>query len=55
MCGKFALMTPGKDLAERFGLEEEPALEPRSGDNVKQKKPKLHGGCAGMVRLGSFL
>jgi putative SOS response-associated peptidase YedK len=29
MCGRFVLMTPGRDLAERFGLEEEPVLEPR--------------------------
>lgn len=29
MCGRFVLMTPGRDLAERFGLEEEPLLEPR--------------------------
>jgi putative SOS response-associated peptidase YedK len=29
MCGRFVLMTPGKDLAERFGLEEIPDLEPR--------------------------
>ncbi len=29
MCGRFVLMTQGKDLAERFGLEEVPDLEPR--------------------------
>ena len=29
MCGRFVLMTPGRDLAERFGLEEIPDLEPR--------------------------
>jgi putative SOS response-associated peptidase YedK len=29
MCGRFVLMTPGRDLAQRFGLEEEPVLEPR--------------------------
>jgi putative SOS response-associated peptidase YedK len=29
MCGRFVLMTPGKDLAERFGLEEAPDLDPR--------------------------
>ena len=29
MCGRFVLMTPGRDLAERFRLEEEPVLEPR--------------------------
>jgi len=29
MCGRFVLMTPGKDLAERFGLEEVPDLKPR--------------------------
>ncbi len=29
MCGRFVLMTPSKSLVERFGLEEEPALEPR--------------------------
>ncbi len=28
MCGRFVLMTPGKDLAERFGLEEIAGLEP---------------------------
>lgn len=28
MCGRFVLMTPGRDLAERFGFEEEPVLEP---------------------------
>jgi len=29
MCGRFVLMTPGKDLAERFGLQEIPDLKPR--------------------------
>jgi putative SOS response-associated peptidase YedK len=29
MCGRFVLMTPGKYLAERFGLEEELVMEPR--------------------------
>jgi putative SOS response-associated peptidase YedK len=29
MCGRFVLITPGRDLAERFGLEEEPAPAPR--------------------------
>ena len=29
MCGRFVLMTPGRDLAERFGLEEALDLEPR--------------------------
>ena len=29
MCGRFVLMTPGKDLAEKFGLEEVPDLQPR--------------------------
>ena len=29
MCGRFVLMTVGKDLAKRFGLEEEPDLRPR--------------------------
>jgi hypothetical protein len=29
MCGRFVLTTLGKDLAERFGLEEEPGLKPR--------------------------
>jgi len=29
MCGRFVLMTPGKSLAERFGLEEVLDLEPR--------------------------
>lgn len=29
MCGRFVLMTPSKSLLERFGLEEEPVLEPR--------------------------
>ena len=29
MCGRFVLMTPSKSLVERFGLEEEPVLEPR--------------------------
>src|SRR5271157_3426680 len=29
MCGRFVLMTVGKDLAKQFGLEEEPVLEPR--------------------------
>ena len=28
MCGRFALMTPGKTLADRFGLAEVPDLEP---------------------------
>lgn len=28
MCGRFVLMTPGKSLAERFGLEEIPDLQP---------------------------
>lgn len=29
MCGRFVLMTPGRSLAEKFGLSEEPFLEPR--------------------------
>jgi putative SOS response-associated peptidase YedK len=29
MCGRFVLMTVGKDLAKRFGLEEELHLKPR--------------------------
>ena len=29
MCGRFVLMTVGKDLAGRFGLEEVPDLRPR--------------------------
>ena len=29
MCGRFVLIAPGKDLAERFGLEEVPDLKPR--------------------------
>jgi putative SOS response-associated peptidase YedK len=29
MCGRFVLMTPGRDLAERFHLEEIPDLQPR--------------------------
>jgi putative SOS response-associated peptidase YedK len=29
MCGRFVLMTVGKDLAKQFGLEEVPELEPR--------------------------
>ena len=29
MCGRYVLMTVGKDLAKQFGLEEEPVLEPR--------------------------
>src|SRR5208337_4485509 len=29
MCGRFVLMTPARDLAKRFGLEEIPYLEPR--------------------------
>ena len=29
MCGRFVLMTPGRSLAKRFGLEEVPDLEPR--------------------------
>lgn len=29
MCGRFVLMTPGRDLAKRFGLEEVAELEPR--------------------------
>ena len=29
MCGRFVLMSPGRDLAERFRLDEEPVLEPR--------------------------
>ncbi len=29
MCGRFVLMTVGKDLAKQFGLEEEPDLRPR--------------------------
>ena len=29
MCGRFILMSPGRDLAERFQLDEEPLLEPR--------------------------
>jgi putative SOS response-associated peptidase YedK len=28
MCGRFELMTPGRDLARRFGLDEEPVLDP---------------------------
>jgi putative SOS response-associated peptidase YedK len=29
MCGRFVLMTLGRDLAKQFGLEEEPDLRPR--------------------------
>ena len=29
MCGRFVLMTPGRSLAEQFGLKEEPLLDPR--------------------------
>lgn len=29
MCGRFILMSPGRDLAERFRLEDEPKLDPR--------------------------
>jgi putative SOS response-associated peptidase YedK len=29
MCGRFILMIPGSSLAEKFGLSEEPVLEPR--------------------------
>jgi putative SOS response-associated peptidase YedK len=29
MCGRFVWMTPGKSVAEPFGLEEVPGLEPR--------------------------
>ena len=29
MCGRFVLMTVGKDLAKQFGLEEVPELESR--------------------------
>lgn len=29
MCGRFLLVSPGRDLAERFGLAEEPDLKPR--------------------------
>jgi putative SOS response-associated peptidase YedK len=29
MCGRFVLMTPGRSLASRFRLTEEPTLEPR--------------------------
>lgn len=29
MCGRFILMSPGRDLAERFRLEDEPKLAPR--------------------------
>lgn len=29
MCGRFVLMAAGRDLSERFELEEEPSLEPR--------------------------
>ncbi len=29
MCGRFILMSPGRDLAERFQLDEEPSLVPR--------------------------
>jgi putative SOS response-associated peptidase YedK len=29
MCGRFLLIAPGRDLAERFGLTEEPDLKPR--------------------------
>lgn len=29
MCGRFVLIALGRDLAERFGLEEEPVLAPR--------------------------
>ena len=29
MCGRFVLMSPGRDLAKHFGLQEEPDLRPR--------------------------
>ena len=29
MCGRFILMTPARSLAEKFGLSEDPVLEPR--------------------------
>ena len=29
MCGRFVLISPSGSLAEKFGLSEEPALEPR--------------------------
>ncbi len=37
MCGRFVLMTPGKDLAERFKLEEVLDLEPRYNIAPTQK------------------
>ncbi|MGO9121846.1 MAG: SOS response-associated peptidase family protein [Desulfomonilaceae bacterium] len=58
MCGRFVLMTQGKDLAERFGLEEIADLEPRYNIAPTQKvaiirlNPETHQRRLMLVKWG---
>lgn len=53
MCGRFVLMTPGRDLAERFNLEEEPVVEPRYNIAPTQMVAIIRPGSeSGPTRLG---
>ena len=39
MCGRYTVRTPGKKLAEHFGLAETPSLEPRYNIAPTQEIP----------------